>query len=249
MHKAAWPFARGGRVLDHLITAYNEAIVDTDRERALRVVLDAEQRGVSPEQIVFSVVLPAMDAMMKSISVDLDANLAQHYLTAQIADTVTTAMIPKFAVRPTLSGKVVVGNAKGDLHALGRRILIGCLRARMVDVKDLGVNVAPERFVDEALAFGAQVIGISAMMVHTARGPGGCLKVRQLLRERELEGRLKLVVGGAAFRFDPHLYQTVGADAWAEDAVTGACVIQALTQERPALPLAPPPPLETQVRP
>lgn len=230
MHEAAWRHLEAV-VLEHLITAYNEAIIDTDRERALRVVLDAEAQGVSPEEIVFSVVLPAMDAMMKSIRVDLDANLAQHYLTAQIADTVTAAMIPKFARQPTLSGKVVVGNAKGDLHALGRRILIGCLKARMVDVKDLGVNVPPERFVDEAVAFGARVIGISAMMVHTARGPSGCLKVRQLLRERGLEGRLKLVVGGAAFRFDHRLYQTVGADTWAEDAVTGASLMQALALE------------------
>jgi methanogenic corrinoid protein MtbC1 len=217
-------------VLNHLITAYNEAIIDTDRERALRVVLDAEERGVSPEDIIFSVVLPAMDAMMKSISVNLDGNLAQHYLTAQIADTVTAAMVPKFAVRPNLSGKVVIGNAKGDLHALGKRILIGCLKARMVDVKDLGVNVPPEKFVDEAVAFGARVIGMSAMMVHTARGPNGCLKVRALLRERQLEDRIKLVVGGAAFRFDPRLYHTVGADAWAQDAVSGAAVIEGLAR-------------------
>lgn len=54
----------------------------------------------------------------------------------------------------------------------------------MVEVVDLGVNVAPERFVDEAVAHEAQVIAISSMMVHTAKGENGCLKVRQLLRER-----------------------------------------------------------------
>jgi methanogenic corrinoid protein MtbC1 len=221
-------------VLEHLITAYNEAIIDTDRERALKVVLDAEEQGVRPEDIVFSVVLPAMDSMMKSISVNLDANLAQHYLTAQIADTVTAAMVPKFAVQPNLSGKVVIGNAKGDLHALGKRIIIGCLKARMVDVLDLGVNVPAEKFVDEALAFGARVIGISAMMVHTARSPHGCLRVRALLREQGLEGRIKIVVGGAAFRFDPQLYQTVGADGCAEDAVSGAALIERLAREEEA---------------
>jgi methanogenic corrinoid protein MtbC1 len=217
--------------MEQIITEYNEAVFDTDREQALRVVRKAEASGISPEDIVLRVVLPAMDLMVKSISENYDANLAQHFMTAQIANAVTTEMIGRFKTAPEVKGRVVIGNAQGDLHALGKRIVIGCLKARMVDVKDLGVNVGPEKFVDDAEAFGAQVIGISAMMVHTARGENGCVRVREILRERGLEGKIKIAVGGAAFRFDHDLYKTVQADAWAEDAITAGKVIEGLIRE------------------
>jgi methanogenic corrinoid protein MtbC1 len=217
--------------MEAIIAAYNEAIFDTDRDRALQVVHEAEASGITPEDIVFKVVLPAMDLMVKSISENFDANLAQHFLTAQIADIVTAEMVAKFKKAPQVKGLVIIGTAAGDMHSLGKRIVIGCLKARMLDVHDLGVNVAPERFVDEALAQQAQVIGISAMMVHTARGENGCLRVRQLLEERGAAGRVRVIVGGAPFRFDPELYKAIRADAWAPDAVAAARMIEDMVTE------------------
>lgn len=218
-------------MLEETISQYNEAIFDTDRERALQIVREAERSGVSPEDIVLRIVLPAMNLMVTSISERGNANLAQHFMTAQIAETVTAEMVAKFRTAPRIKGRVVIGNAQGDLHTLGKRIVIGCLKARLLEVKDLGANVAPEVFVDEAVAGGAQVIGISAMMVHTARGENGSLRVREILRARGLEGRIRIIVGGAAFRFDPDLFKTVHADAWAEDALAAGQVIERLIQE------------------
>jgi methanogenic corrinoid protein MtbC1 len=55
--------------------------------------------------------------------------------------------------------------------------------------------------------------------------------VRKILDERKLAGRIKLVVGGAPYRFDPQLYKSVGADAWADDGITAAKVIRGLVEE------------------
>lgn len=218
-------------MLDAIISAYNEAVFDTDHDKALKIVRDAVDQGVSPEDVVFNIVLPAMELTIKAISENFDANLAQHFMTAQIADTVTSEMVARFSKAPASAGRVVMGTAFGDLHTLGKRIVIGCLHTRMIEVTDLGVNVAPERFVDEA--WNANVIGISAMMVHTAKGENGSLKVRQLLQERGLEARVKIIVGGAPYRFDPELYKIVGADAWAIDGVTAGKVIADLIGEAP----------------
>jgi methanogenic corrinoid protein MtbC1 len=218
-------------MLDEIISAYNEAIFDTDRDRALKVVRDAVDRGVSPEDVVFKIVLPAMDLMVKAISENFDANLAQHFMTAQIADTVTSEMVAKFSKAPESIGRVVIGTASGDMHSLGKRIVIGCMKTRMIEVTDVGVNVSPERFVEEAVDLNADVICISAMMVHTAKGENGPIKVRQLLKERGLEGKIKIVVGGAPYRFEPELYKTVGADDWAIDGVTAGKVIANLIAE------------------
>ena len=212
-------------MIEDIIRNYNAAVLDTDRARALQVVAEAIEQGVSPEDIVFKVVIPGMDMMVKALSEGFDTNLAQHFMTSQIAADVTEKMLANFKTPPEVIGKVVIGTAAGDLHTLGKRIVIGCLKAQMIEVTDLGVNVPAERFVDEAVARGAQVIGVSAMMVHTARGENGALKVRKILRERGLERKIKLVVGGAPYRYDPELYQVVQADAWAENGVSASKVI------------------------
>ncbi len=218
-------------MLEDIIKAYKEAVYETDKEAAFEVVYAALAEGVSAEDIVFKVVIPAVEELMSGINKDPDANLAQHFMTAQIAAVVTEKMLEKFQHPPELIGRIVIGTASGDLHTLGKRIVMGCLKALMVETIDLGVNVPAHRFVDEAVAHDAQVIAISAMMVHTATGEHGARGVRKLLRERGLEDRIKIVVGGAPYRFDSELYKTVGADAWAADGVSAGKVIVDLIKE------------------
>lgn len=221
-------------MLDRLIDSYTEAIYDTDRERAMAVVDEALAAGATPEMVIFELVLPSMNRMIRSISEDFDANLAQHFMTAQIGSEVTERMLARIDTPPQPAGRIVIGTAEGDIHSLGKRIVIGCLKTLMIEATDLGVNVAPEAFVDTAVAQGASVIGVSAMMVHTATGAGGPSAVRRILAERRLEDRIKLIVGGAPFRFDPHLYRTVGADAYADDGVAAGDAIRRLLREVPA---------------
>jgi methanogenic corrinoid protein MtbC1 len=221
-------------MLESVIEAYNDAVFDTDRDRALEVVHNAVAAGISPEEIVFQIVLPAMDQMIGSLEREGGISLAQHYVAAQIADAVTSEMLTKFKHAPKVAGHVIIGTAEGDLHSLGKRIVTGTLKARMIEVTDLGVNVAPERFVEEALAHDAPIIAISAMMVHTAQGERGCKRVRDILDEQHLGGKIKIIVGGAPYRFDPDLYWNVGADAWAEDGVSaGKVIADMLAEERP----------------
>ncbi|MFH2140450.1 MAG: cobalamin-dependent protein [Pseudomonadota bacterium] len=218
-------------MLEDIIKAYKEAVYETDKTAAFEVVNAALAEGVTPEDIVFKVVIPAVEELMSGINKDPDANLAQHFMTAQIAAEVTEKMLEKFQHPPEIIGRVVIGTASGDLHSLGKRIVMGCLKALMVETIDLGVNVTAQRFVDEAVAHDAQVIAISAMMVHTATGEHGARGVRKLLHERGLEDRIRIVVGGAPYRFDSELFKNVGADAWAADGVSAGKVIVDLIKE------------------
>lgn len=218
-------------MIEDIIKAYNEAVYETDKDAAFEVVNNALERGMSAEEIIFQVVIPAVEEMMSLIVKDPDANLAQHFMTAQIAAEVTEKMLMLFKSPPEIIGRVVIGTAAGDLHSLGKRIVMGCLKALMVDVIDLGVNVTAEKFVDAAVAHDAQVIGISAMMVHTAMGEHGCTEVRKLLKERGLEDKIKVIVGGAPYRYDTELYKNVGADTWANDGVSAGKVIVDLIRE------------------
>ena len=225
-------------MLDTFVKAYNEAVFDTNKDAAFDVVNAALAQGLTAEQVVFEIVIPATNEMMSAVTKDPDANLAQHFMTAQIASEVTEKMLAKFAHPAEQIGRVVIGTSFGDLHSLGKRIVSGCLKALMVDVVDLGVNVPAERFVKEALAHQAQVIAISSMMMHTATGENGCRKVRALLHEKGLEQRFRLVVGGAPYRFDEGLYRAVGADGWAVDGVAaGKIIIQMIHEVKPCYPI------------
>jgi len=218
-------------MFESYIEDYNEAVYEIDKESAIEVVERALQEGVTPEQVVFDIIIPSIETMMAEIVINADTNLAQHFMTAQIAAEVTEKMLAKFKVPPEIIGRVVFGSSHGDLHSLGKRIVIGCLKSMMVDVLDLGVNIKAEDFVNAAVEQDAQVIAISSMMVHTATGEEGSSRVRSLLKERNLESKIKLVVGGAPFRFDHELYTKVGADSWAADGVSAAKMIKELILE------------------
>lgn len=218
-------------MIQHLATGFAEAIVDTDGDKALQLVRQALATGVSPEQVVFEVVVPCMDHLCGLAASDGGLSVAQHFLAAQISSDVVEAMLPRFRRAPRVAGRVVIGTAVGDFHALGKRIVSGCLSAHMIEVTDLGMNVPPERFVEQALARDAQVIAVSSMMVHTARGEHGCRGVRRILRERGLEQQLKVVVGGAPYRFDEKLFEVVEADAWARSAIEAVPVVVRLVGE------------------
>lgn len=214
-----------------LIKSFEEALFDTDKDRALALVREALRQGVEAEQLVYKVIVPALDNQTCQSGAQQELNLAQHFLASEIAFEVTAEVQNHFKQPIGAAGRVIIGTAHGDLHTLGKRLVIGCLKAHLIDCHDLGVNIAAERFVDEAVARNAGVIAISAMMVHTARGANGSLRVREILRNRSLEDRIKVVVGGAPFKYDPELYKQVGADAWAEDAIRAGPTITRLLGE------------------
>lgn len=210
---------------------YLAALFDTDKERALQIIQNALDHGMTPEDAIFRIVIPGIERMIGGMMSDNLVTLSQHFLASQIAEEVTDRLIPLFATAPEIQGIVVIGTSHGDFHGLGKKIVSGCLKAKMFQVVDLGINVTPERFVKEALAANAHIIGISSMMVHTATGEKGAKGVRRLLKEQGLEHRFRIMVGGAPYRFHDRLYLDVEADAWADTAAQAPDVAARLVGE------------------
>lgn len=217
-------------LVQETLTAYYDALFDTNKDDALNVIESALDKGVTPEDIVFEIVVPAIEKMLTDLTEKHNATIAQHFVCSKVSAEVTDRMIPLFTQKTSGRGTVILGTAEGDFHGLGKKIVAGCLKANMYEVHDLGINISPEKFVDEAIRLNANVIGVSAMMVHSARGEQGAAGVRRILKERNLEKRIKLIVGGAPYRFDPQLYKTVGADDWAENGIEAVKIIDNLTR-------------------
>jgi len=121
-------------------------------------------------------------------------------------------------------GKVVIGTVKGDLHDIGKNLVGVMLKGAGYEVIDLGANVAPERFVEAAEADGAQVIGLSALLTTTM---AGMKDVVDLVRGKGLEGRVKVIVGGAPL--SQAFAEEIGADGYGYDASNAVTLVKRLT--------------------
>ncbi|MHC4220096.1 MAG: corrinoid protein [Planctomycetota bacterium] len=110
-------------------------------------------------------------------------------------------------------GKVVIGSIHGDLHDIGKNLVGIMLKGAGFEIIDLGNDVAPQRFVEEAETQQAPVIGMSALLTTTMQG---MRTVVELLRERGLAGRIKTIVGGAPVSAE--FAGQIGADAYGFDA-------------------------------
>jgi len=120
-------------------------------------------------------------------------------------------------------GTVVIGTVRGDLHDIGKNLVGIMLRGAGFEVVDLGSDVPPERFVDRAVAAGASVIGLSALLTTTMTG---MRQVVELVRERGLGDRLKVIVGGAPL--SQRFADEIGADAYGYDAANAVEVVKRL---------------------
>ncbi len=123
---------------------------------------------------------------------------------------------------PTV-GKVVVGTVKGDLHDIGKNLVGIMLEGAGFEVFDVGSDVEAEVFVDRAEAEGASVIGLSALLTTTMVN---MKPVIDLVRERGLENKVQVVVGGAPVTQE--FAEEIGADAYGYDANHAVGVIKEL---------------------
>ncbi|UCH95909.1 MAG: corrinoid protein [Candidatus Aminicenantes bacterium] len=125
-----------------------------------------------------------------------------------------------------VQGKVVLGTVEGDLHDIGKTIVVSLLKANGFEVMDLGRDVPADRFIKEAEAFGADVIGTSALLTTTMSVQKD---LEEKLKEKSLKGKFKTIVGGAPVT--ERWAKRIGADAYAADATDGVRKIKELLEK------------------
>ena len=132
----------------------------------------------------------------------------------RVATEVINAAIP--ANQPQKKGKIVIGTVEGDIHDIGKTIVVSLMKANGFDVYDLGRDIPTEKFVEKAEEVGADIIGTSALLTTTMEGQR---KLEAALKSKGLKGKIKTMVGGAPVT--QRWADRIGADAYAEDATDG----------------------------
>lgn len=115
------------------------------------------------------------------------------------------------------SGKVCIGTVKGDLHDIGKNIVKMMLEGKGLEVIDLGVDVAPETFINIAIQQNCQVICCSALLTTTMPVMADVVKAAETAGIRD---KVKIMIGGAPVTED--FCREIGADKYTPDATSAS---------------------------
>ncbi len=203
------------------------AVLSLNRAEADRAIEVALATGIDPTQVLIEIINGAMDVVGQK-QANRELVLSRIYLISKIVDAAINRVLSVLPKAPRTVGTVVIGTPQGDHHGLGRKIVGSFLRAAGIQVIDLGISVPGRDFVSTAIGMQAEVIAMSALLLHTIEE---VTRVREILDQRGLQRRIKLVVGGAPFTFDAELYRQVGADATGKNATDAVRVIRQMIAE------------------
>ena len=115
------------------------------------------------------------------------------------------------------SGKICIGTVKGDLHDIGKNLVKMMMEAKGLEVIDLGTDVAPETYVQTAIAENCRIICCSALLTTTMGIMGDVVKAAE---EASIRDKVKIMIGGAPVT--QVFADQVGADAYTPDATSAA---------------------------
>ncbi len=126
-----------------------------------------------------------------------------------------------------MSGVVVLGTTKGDIHEIGKTLVGTMLTAHGFRVHDLGVDVGGEKFAAAAEDLAADIVGVSALLTTTMRNQKGVIEA---LEKAGLRPKLRVMVGGAPVT--RRWADEIGADGYAKDAMSAVALARELMQQK-----------------
>jgi len=205
-----------------------KAIVDLDESKALELTRKRLEVGEDPLKI--------LDDLTRAANI-----VGEKYEKGEffIADLVMAGEILKEVselVRPKLKelgkvrepiGKLVIGTVQGDIHDIGKNIVVTMAEAAGFEVIDLGVDVSPEKFVEAIQKYNPDIVGMSGLLTLAIES---MKKTVDAIKAAGLRDKVKIIIGGG--RVDQYACEYVGADAWTTSAAIGIRIMLKWIEEK-----------------
>ncbi len=193
---------------------FEQALLSLDRVTARRLAADTSAR-LTPLEFVDQVIVPALTRIGENWERG-EAALSQVYMSGRICEEMVDGLLPPGDPQRRDQPPMAIA-ALDDYHLLGKRIVYSVLRANGFNLMDYG-RVTVVDVIRKVRADQIRVLLISTLMLNSA------LHVRDVVAGlKAAELNVRVVVGGAPFRFDARLWREVNADAMGYSAsdVTG----------------------------
>ena len=194
-----------------------ENVVNGDAEGVKELTVRALQEGFRVEELLNGVLIPAM------------ADVGQRFERQEffVPEMLVAARAMKYGVdvlRPHLVaagvkpvGTVLLGTVSGDLHDIGKNLVVMMLEGTGFRVVDLGVDVSPAKFVAAVREHSPQLVGMSALLTTTMMAMKATVEA---LEQAGVRDQVKVMIGGAPVT--QRFADEIGADIYAADASSAA---------------------------
>ena len=210
---------------DDLFATMRQAIIDGDAATATSMAERALAAGVPPLDAIDKGFVPGLSYVGEQFGAG-ELFLPDMMLAARAMQKAVAVLEPEMARQATVRrvlGRVVIGTVKGDIHEIGKNLVGMMLSTSGFEVHDLGVDVAPERFVEAAREHDADVIGVSALLTTTMAGQR---TVVEAVAAAGMRPKVKVIVGGAPA--SATWATEIGADGYSEDAIGAVALVRRL---------------------
>ncbi len=188
-----------------------EAVITYNKLKTAELVQAAMDQGIAVTAILGEGLVAPLDEVGKKFS-DGDLFVPEMLAAAHAVKEGLEILRPHLIIAGTVSkGTIVIGTVKGDLHDIGKNIVIMMLEGAGFRVEDLGVDVEAEKFISTAEALKADMVALSALLTTTLPAMEATV-----VRIREQCPNMKTLIGGAPLT--DQFAKKIGADGYGVDA-------------------------------
>ena len=194
---------------------YLQALLQADRQQATQLVMNAVDSGVPIQDVYLNVFQRSQYEIGRLWQTNQIGVAQEHYCTA-VTQMIMSLLYPRIFRTKRNNRSLVSACVSSELHELGARMVADFFEMEGWDTYYLGAN-APAKSIIEAIEFRqADILAISATMISNIRATEQLL---QEIRASEAGKKVKILVGGYPFNLSPDLWQKLGADAYASNAL------------------------------
>ena len=192
------------------------ALADLKEEEALKIVKDRLNANEDPLKILEDA-RKGMEIVGKRFA-DSEYFIPDLVYSGEILKAVSEIVKPKMtqAAETKKLGKIVFGTVAGDIHDIGKDIVVFMLDVNGFEVIDLGVDVPVQKFIDKIKETGAPVVGLSGFL---ALAFDSMKETIEAMQKAGLRDKVKVMIGGGQISDEIRKY--TGADAFGKDAMAG----------------------------
>ena len=190
-----------------------DAIFNGDIAQTPNLVKQAISEDESPEDILEKGLIAGMAEVGAKFKLN-EIFVPEVLIAAKAMHTALDILEPLLAntgVKPKAT--VVVGTVKGDLHDIGKNLVVMMLKGAGFRVIDIGIDAPAKAFIDKAESLDASLIAMSSLLTTSMPSMKSTI---EMLRQRGLNNKIKTVIGGAPVTQD--YADQIGADGYAQDA-------------------------------
>lgn len=190
-------------------------VLDGELDEIKDLVQKAVDEGIDPAAII-------NDGLIGGMNIVAPLFKSREMFVPEVMESADTMNEGMQVVKPLITdadmptkGKVIIGTVNGDLHDIGKNLVVLMMESRGYTVIDMGVDVKEEQFVEAIKEHKPDIVGMSSLLTTTMMKIDDTIK---MINESGLRDQVKIIIGGAPI--SQEFADDIGADGYSEDAST-----------------------------